>query len=124
MVDGICHLDPEGGIIVSYKSWDEDAWWGRGHIPGRPIMPGVLMIESCAQTGSILMKRVPNGWDVELIGLIGVDNARFRGQVAPPAKVYYISKVKSHSRRASKHRCQAICNGQVVFEMDLMGMPL
>ena len=49
LLDGICHFDAEQGLVVGYKDWGDDPWWGRGHIPGRPLMPGVLMVEALAQ---------------------------------------------------------------------------
>ena len=44
-LDGIVHLDPEAGYVVGFKDVTDDEFWVRGHIPGRPLFPGVLMIE-------------------------------------------------------------------------------
>ncbi|MHC5063658.1 MAG: 3-hydroxyacyl-ACP dehydratase FabZ family protein [Planctomycetota bacterium] len=125
MIDGICHLDEENGIVVGYKEWDNDPWWARGHIPGRPIMPGVLMAESCAQVSTILMKKV-GGWsDAEFIGLGGLDKVRFRGQVVPPARVHYVSKVGIRSgNRLAKYPAQAFHEGKLVLDMELIGVML
>ena len=49
MVDAICHLDLEGGTVVGVKEVKSDDWWASDHIPGRPLFPGVLMIEAAAQ---------------------------------------------------------------------------
>ena len=48
-LDGIIHFDPQAGVIVGFKNVTEDEFWIRGHIPNRPIMPGVIMIEAAAQ---------------------------------------------------------------------------
>jgi 3-hydroxyacyl-[acyl-carrier-protein] dehydratase len=125
MIDGICHLDAETGIIVGYKDWGDDAWWAKGHIPGRAIMPGVLMAESCAQVSTILMKQ-PGGWSKDqFIGLGGLDKVRFRGLVTPPARIHYVSKVGRRSgNRMAKYPAQAYHQGKLVLDMDLIGVLL
>ena len=125
MVDTICHLDFDAGIIVGFKDWDADPWWARGHIPGRPLMPGVLLVEGGAQVATVLMKRM-SGWDADrFIGLGGLDKVRFRGQVEPPARVYYASKVGVTSgTRIARYPAQAFCNGKLILTMELLGLPL
>ena len=53
-LDKIISIDLESGLAVGIKRQTADEFWTRGHIPGRPIMPGVLMIEMAAQLGSVL----------------------------------------------------------------------
>src|SRR3990167_1013840 len=48
-LSGIVKFDPEQGIIVGYKDVSLNEFWVRGHIPGRPLMPGVIMLEAAAQ---------------------------------------------------------------------------
>jgi len=122
LIDGICHLDLEEGIVVGYKVWDDHPWWARGHIPGRPLMPGVLLAEGAAQVATILMKKKEN-WGLDrFIGLAGLDRVRFRGQVAPPATVYFISKVGMRSGdRLAKYPAQAMVGGKIVMDMELLG---
>lgn len=48
-LDGIIKFDPENKIIVGYKDISHNEFWVRGHIPGRPLMPGVMMLEAAAQ---------------------------------------------------------------------------
>ena len=125
LLDGVCHLDLEQGIIVGYKDWQEDAWWARGHIPGRPLMPGVLMIEGCAQVSTILMKK-SEGWGAEkFIGLGGLNDVRFRGQVTPPARVHFVSVVGTRSgNRIAKYPAQTYLDGKMIMQMELMGVLL
>ena len=49
MLDAIVHAKPESGQIIGYKDIRPDEFWVQGHIPGRPLFPGVLMIEAAAQ---------------------------------------------------------------------------
>lgn len=125
LIDGICHLDLEAGVVVGYKDWEDDPWWGRGHVPGRPLMPGVLLAEGAAQVATILMKK-SEGWGAErFIGLGGLDKVRYRGQVTPPARVYFVSKVGTRSgNRIAKYPAQAFCEGKMVMDMELLGVLL
>jgi 3-hydroxyacyl-[acyl-carrier-protein] dehydratase len=124
LIDGICHLDLETGIVVGYKKWDANPWWARGHIPGRPLMPGVLMCEGAAQVATVLMKK-REGWGVDrFIGLGGLDGVRFRGTVVPPATVYFVSKIGNRSSRIAKYPAQCYCGGRMVMDMELLGVLL
>lgn len=122
MIDGICHLDLEEGVVVGYKDWDENPWWAKGHIPGRPLMPGVLMAEGAAQVATILMKKF-NDWPTDrFIGLAGLDKVRFRGQVVPPARVYFVSRIGTVSGgRLAKYPAQCYCDGKMIMDMELLG---
>ena len=99
LLDGICHLDKENNIAVGYKDWGEDPWWAKGHIPGRPLMPGVLMIEGGAQIATFLVKQQVSWATDQMIGLAGIDDVRVRGQIVPPARVYFVSSVQKISGR-------------------------
>ncbi|MHC4512248.1 MAG: 3-hydroxyacyl-ACP dehydratase FabZ family protein [Planctomycetota bacterium] len=122
MLDGICHLDLELGVVVGYKDFGEDAWWARGHVPGRPIMPGVLMIEGCAQAAAVLMKK-REGWDKEkFIALGGVDKARFRGVVVPPVRIHFASAIGTRGSRMFRYPAQSFVDGKMVMEMELLGV--
>ena len=123
LVDGVCHLDLKEGLIVTYKVWDANPWWGRGHIPGRPLMPGVLIAEGGAQTASILMKKCGNCKPDAFIGLGGLEGVRFRGQVVPPTKIFWVSRVGTQSgSRLAKYPAQAFVDGKLVMEMELLGV--
>jgi 3-hydroxyacyl-[acyl-carrier-protein] dehydratase len=125
LVDGICYLDAEGTVAVGYKDWDANPWWARGHIPGRPIMPGVLMIEGCAQVATVLVKISPDGWDPErFIGMGGVDGARFRQMVTPPARVYFVAVASRRSSKIAKFKTAAYRGMELAMEMELVGVQL
>jgi 3-hydroxyacyl-[acyl-carrier-protein] dehydratase len=125
MLDGVVHLDVEAGTIVCYKDWDEEPWWARGHIPGRPLMPGVLMVEGCAQASTILMKKREGIEPEDFIGLGGLNNVRFRGQVVPPCRVYFVSVASPRSgRRILKYPAQCFLDGKMIMQMELLGVLL
>ncbi len=125
LLDGVCHLDLEQGVAVGYKDWPADAWWAKDHVPGKPLMPGVLMIEGAAQIATFLVKKVAS-WEIDrFVGLAGVNDVRVRGQVVPPARVYFVSgNCKVSGRRMARMPAQVFCNGQMTMELELLGVML
>jgi 3-hydroxyacyl-[acyl-carrier-protein] dehydratase len=125
LIDGVVHFDRERGIAVGYKQWDSNPWWAKGHVPGRPLMPGVLMIEGAAQIATFLIKQMSDWARNRMIGLAGLDDVRLRGQVVPPARVWFVSgNCTLSGRRLAKMSAQVFCNGQMTLETQIMGVML
>jgi len=73
----------EGKKAVGYKNVTINEQFFQGHFPGRPIMPGVLILEAMAQVGAvILFDSVPN-IEKKLVYFLGMDKIKFRGPVLP-----------------------------------------
>ena len=122
-LDGIYHLNNTDGIVAGYREVRADEWWCRGHMPGNPIFPGVLMMECAAQLSAFAQLFV---MPVEgaFMGFGGVDGAKFRGSVIPPARIDLVGKrVEARSRRFVCD-VQAYCQGTMVFEGRITGMPI
>ena len=84
-LDGILWYDKDKHLILGYKDVTENEFWTRGHIPDRPLMPGVIMVEAAAQLSSFYIKQI-----IELegfIGFAGIGSAKFRSVVEPGAKI-------------------------------------
>jgi 3-hydroxyacyl-[acyl-carrier-protein] dehydratase len=107
------------GRIVGYKDVRHDEFWVTGHIPGRPLLPGVLMIEAAAQLASFYVKGVSK-YD-GFIGFGGVEDCKFRQQVTPGCRLYLIAQQEHARHRRFKSRMQGIVNGQIVFEATIIG---
>jgi len=124
---GVVHLDPEAGVIVARRDIGPDEFWVRGHIPGRPLFPGVLMIEAAAQMCSAYYKFVQK--DERFLGFGGVDRVKFRGQVVPGDRLILLGRVAElRSRRAVFDTQGVLEDGaggfKVVFEGRITGMPI
>ncbi|MFQ5654791.1 MAG: 3-hydroxyacyl-ACP dehydratase FabZ family protein, partial [Planctomycetota bacterium] len=81
MIDRIVLFEPERGRIAGVKEVRKEEFWVAGHFPGRPLFPGVLMIEAAGQLCSFYFAQV-GGADT-VIAFAAADNVRFRGVVTP-----------------------------------------
>ena len=81
LLDEVVELEP-GERVVARKRVHEDEWYLSGHFPGRPIMPGVLIVEAMAQTGAVavLADEANRG---KLALFAGIDDVRFKRIVEP-----------------------------------------
>ena len=59
LLDGVCLFDREAMEIVAYTDIRADDWWVRAHVEGRPLLPGVLMLEMAAQTMAVAAHQPP-----------------------------------------------------------------
>lgn len=109
--------------IVAYKDVGDDEFWVRGHIPGRPLMPGVVMCEVAAQMASVLLYNLAEK-KPEFIGFGGMESVRFRGQVVPGDRFVILGKVDVLSTRLSKLRAQGFVGDKMVFEGTIYGIPV
>lgn len=81
MIDRVEEYVP-GESCTAYKEVREDEYYFKGHFPGNPIMPGVLIVESLAQTGAVAILSIEeNKGRNALFG--GIDKLRFKKQVVP-----------------------------------------
>ena len=94
-----------------------------GHFPGKPVMPGVLIIEAMAQTSAVLVvETLGKASEGKLVYFMSIDEARFRKPVVPGDSLH-IRCVKQQSRRnVWKFACEATVDGTKVAEATICAM--
>lgn len=122
MVDGIAHMDLEGGTIVGFKHIRSSDWWAEDHIPGRPLFPGALMIEAAAQVCTYHFMKLRPDLDGQFVGFGGVDNVRFRSAVEPDCRMDFIGKVVRVRSRMFTYKAQGFVGDTLAFEGEILGV--
>ncbi len=119
MVDAIVELE-RLKRIVGIKNVTLNEWYFQGHFPGKPIMPGVLIIESMAQTGGLLLLLEIPDREHKLLYFVAVDEARFRRPVVPGDQLRVEMEVLSWRKTFCKLLGKATVNGELAAEATLM----
>jgi len=119
-LDGILWYDKEEFLILGYKDVTGGEFWVRGHIPERPLMPGVIMIEAAAQLSSFFVKQI---YQVEgFIGFASIDSAKFRSVVEPGHRLYLLGHITQFKRRKYTCAVQGVVEGVMVFDAVVSGL--
>jgi len=119
-LDGILWYDEKKYLILGYKDVTENEFWVRGHIPGRPLMPGVIMVEAAAQLLSFFVRQI-YGVDA-FIGFAGIDSAKFRSIVGPGQRLYLLGHLTTFKRKKYIASIQGVIDGTMVFETVVSGL--
>jgi 3-hydroxyacyl-[acyl-carrier-protein] dehydratase len=119
LVDAILEMEREKRI-VGVKNVTINEWYFQGHFPGKPVMPGVLIIEAVAQLGGILLLQEVPDRDKKLMYFVAVDGARFRRPVVPGDQLRLEAKVLSWRGDFCKLEGRATVNGQLAAEGTVM----
>ncbi|HEX5426442.1 MAG TPA: 3-hydroxyacyl-ACP dehydratase FabZ [Candidatus Acidoferrales bacterium] len=106
--------------IVGIKNVTINEYFFQGHFPGKPIMPGVLIIESMAQTGGLLLLQEVPDREKKLLYFVAIDNARFRRPVVPGDQLRVEVKVIAFRGDFCKLEGRASVNGELSAEATLM----
>jgi 3-hydroxyacyl-[acyl-carrier-protein] dehydratase len=122
LVDRIVEIEP-GKRVVGIKNVTYNEPFFPGHFPGRPIMPGVLIIEAMAQTAGVLVfNSLPEADRKKQVFFLGVDNVRFRKPVIPGDQLRMELEITRHRQSIWGFKGKALVDGNLVAEGDLMAM--
>jgi 3-hydroxyacyl-[acyl-carrier-protein] dehydratase len=122
-LDAIVYVDRAQHICIGYKDVRDDEFWVRGHMPGYPLLPGVLMCEAAAQLVSYYT--VTSGLKVgDYVAFGGMEDVRFRGPVRPGDRLLLIGKGRRVHRRQTIFNVQGFVGKSLVFHADIIGVQL
>ena len=120
MVDRVTEVVPHERIR-GHKSVSMNEPWFLGHFPGRPIMPGVLILEALAQIGGILAyASEPFDASNSLMYFLGIDKAKFRRPVTPGDRLDLEVKILHHRTNVWKFHGEASVEGTLCASAELL----
>jgi 3-hydroxyacyl-[acyl-carrier-protein] dehydratase len=120
MIDRVLERgETDGAVWVKcLKNVTVNEPWCMGHFPGRPIMPGVLQLETMAQSGVFLLAdQMEPG---KLAFLTGVENARFKKPVTPGDQLIITSRLEYFRKSLGKTVCEITVDGALVSKADIL----
>jgi 3-hydroxyacyl-[acyl-carrier-protein] dehydratase len=121
MIDRVIEIEPDKRI-VAVKNVSANEPHFAGHFPGRPIMPGVLILEAMAQAAGLLVFRSqgtkPDADSVYYY--VGIDNARFKKPVVPGDVLELEVAIERFMRGIGKFACVARVAGETVAEATIL----
>ena len=111
LIDEVVSLEP-GVRVVARKRVREDEWYLAGHFPGRPIMPGVLIVEAMAQTGAVAVLCAEENRG-KLALFAGIDDVRFKRIVAPGDELELVCELERVRGPVGRGRARATVDGEL-----------
>jgi 3-hydroxyacyl-[acyl-carrier-protein] dehydratase len=118
----ICFEDTQRNICAGFKDITPNEFWVRGHMPGLPLMPGVIMCEAAAQLASYYSHRhmLMDG----VVGFGGLEDVRFRGIVRPGDRFVIVSRLLKLRRSIMTCEFQCFVSQNLVCEGVLKGVSI
>lgn len=120
----IVHVDPENHGIVGYKDVTDKEFWVSGHMPGFPLMPGVILCECAAQLAGFYARKygILGG---DFLGFGGMQDVRFRYPVFPGNRLILIAQMtKLRPKRRAEFAFQGFVDDRMVFSGTMIGVPI
>jgi 3-hydroxyacyl-[acyl-carrier-protein] dehydratase len=122
LVDRVIELEPRKRIRAVKNVTINEPFF-QGHFPGRPVMPGVLVLEAMAQAGGLLTQLALGDDTVaseKLFYLVKIDKARFSRMVVPGDQLELVVELKRQIRNMAVYACQALVDGKEVACAEIL----
>ncbi len=122
LLSGINKIDTEKGFAVGWKDVRNDEFWCRGHFPGFPVLPGVLIVEAAAQLAVVYYRLTVGKGAKGTFFFGGIDEVKFREAVQPGTKLMLVAVPEELKVRRSRFKCQALVDGKIAYEGTIFGI--
>jgi 3-hydroxyacyl-[acyl-carrier-protein] dehydratase len=120
----IVYVDHEKNGVVGYRDVTPQEFWTQGHMPGYPIMPGVILCECAAQVASFYARKF-NILAGDFLGFGGMDDVRFRSPVIPPCRLILMAQLTDQRPgRRAEFAFQGFVKDKMVFNGTMIGVPI
>jgi 3-hydroxyacyl-[acyl-carrier-protein] dehydratase len=122
LIDRLINVDGEGsGTAIKNVTINEPFF--QGHFPGKPVFPGVLLVEAMAQTaGAIVLENLGDKDAGKLVFFMSIDKCRFRKPVEPGDQVHFHVKLSQKRAPVWKYSAEAHVDGKKVAEAEIGAM--
>jgi 3-hydroxyacyl-[acyl-carrier-protein] dehydratase len=111
LLDEVIELEP-GKRVVARKTVRDDEFWTQGHFPGRPVMPGVLIVEAMAQAGAVaVLSEEQNRGRIALFA--GIDDVRFKRIVEPGDELELTCELETVRGPVGRGKARATVDGKL-----------
>lgn len=118
----VVSVDTATHTVVGFRNVGDKEFWATGHMPGFPLMPGVIQCEAAAQLGGFYARK----YDLiggDYLGFGGMDSVRFRRPIFPNCRLDLVAQVtRVRARKLAQFRFQGFVDDQLMFEGQMLGV--